>query len=138
MALNVKSKALPFLDAPPKVNTVARPGSGAFAVSLIYVNYAYTGWNAATYLIDEVEEPARNLPKILIVGTGLVMLSYVLLNYVFLSVAPIEAMQGKIEIGMIAAEYAFGEAGGRAMGITLSLLLISTSPRSLKRSKATA
>ena len=54
------------------------------------------------------------------------MLSYVLLNYVFLSVAPIEAMQGKIEIGMIAADYAFGEAGGRAMGITLSLLLIST------------
>ena len=105
---------------------IAYLGSGAFAVSLIYVNYAYTGWNAATYLIDEVDEPARNLPKILIVGTGLVMLSYVLLNYVFLSVAPIEAMQGKIEIGMIAADYAFGEAGGRAMGITLSLLLIST------------
>jgi len=105
---------------------IAYLGSGAFAVSLIYVNYAYTGWNAATYLIDEVDEPARNLPKILIVGTGLVMLSYVLLNYVFLSVAPIEAMQGKIEIGMIAAAYAFGDAGGRAMGITLSLLLIST------------
>ena len=105
---------------------IAYLGSGAFAVSLIYVNYAYTGWNAATYLIDEVDEPARNLPKILIAGTGLVMLSYVLLNYVFLSVAPIEAMQGKIEIGMIAADYAFGEAGGRAMGITLSLLLIST------------
>ena len=105
---------------------IAYLGSGAFAVSLIYVNYAYTGWNAATYLIDEVDEPARNLPKILIAGTGLVMLSYVLLNYVFLSVAPIEAMQGKIEIGMIAADYAFGEAGGRSMGITLSLLLIST------------
>ena len=82
---------------------IAYLGSGAFAVSLIYVNYAYTGWNAATYLIDEVDEPARNLPKILIVGTGLVMLSYVLLNYVFLSVAPIEAMQGKFEFGMIAA-----------------------------------
>ena len=49
---------------------IAYLGSGAFAVSLIYVNYAYTGWNAATYLIDEVDEPARNLPKILIAGTG--------------------------------------------------------------------
>jgi APA family basic amino acid/polyamine antiporter len=54
------------------------------------------------------------------------MVSYVLLNFVFMKVAPIEAMQGKIEIGMIAADYAFGEAGGQAMGITLSMLLIST------------
>ena len=86
-------------------------------MSLIYVNYAYTGWNAATYLIDEVDEPARNLPKILIAGTGLVMLSYVLLNYVFLSVAPIEAMQGKIEIGMIAADYALVKRVGEQWGL---------------------
>ena len=105
---------------------VAYLSSSAFAVSLIYVNYAYTGWNAATYLIDEVDHPERNLPKVLMVGTGFVMVSYVLLNFVFMKVAPIEAMQGKIEIGMIAADYAFGEAGGQAMGITLSMLLIST------------
>ena len=81
------------------------------------MNYAYTGWNAATYLIDEVDEPARNLPKILIAGTGLVMLSYRPTQLCLFERCPIEAMQGKIEIGMIAADYAFGEAGGRAMGI---------------------
>jgi len=62
--------------------------SGAFGVALIYVSYAYTGWNAATYITGELENPQRDLPRILLFGTGLVMLLYVLLNYVFLYAAP--------------------------------------------------
>ncbi len=100
--------------------------SGSFAVALIYVGYAYSGWNAATYLTGELENPGRSLPLVLAAGTGIVMVSYLLLNYVFLSVAPIEAMAGKIEIGYIAAYYAFGDVGAAIMGVTLALLLIST------------
>jgi len=70
--------------------------SGAFAVALIYVNYAYTGWNAATYLIDEIDSPERRLPMILIIGTLVVMGFYLLLNFVFLAVAPMDAMIGKV------------------------------------------
>lgn len=99
---------------------------GAFAVSLIYVNYAYTGWNAATYLTSEIEEPGRHLPRILVGGTVAVMLMYLLLNFTFLTVAPMDAMVGKIEIGYVAATFAFGDAGGRAMGLVLALLLVST------------
>ena len=91
-----------------------------------YVNYAYTGWNSATYLIDELEDPTRRLPRVLFVGTLSVMGFYLLLNFVFLSVAPIEALQGQLEIGVIAAQYAFGATGGQLMGLMLSLLLIST------------
>lgn len=100
--------------------------SGAFAVSLIYVNYAYTGWNAATYLSGEIENPQRNIPRILIIGTMLVMVVYVALNFIFLYVAPIDAMVGKVEIGYVAAQYVFGEIGAAIMGVMLSLLLIST------------
>ena len=100
--------------------------SSTFAVSLIYVSYAYTGWNAATYLSSELENPQRDLPKILFAGTAVVTLLYVALNYVFLKVAPIPAMVGQIEIGYVAADYAFGEAGGRFAGIVLALLLVST------------
>lgn len=100
--------------------------SGAFAVSLIYVNYAYSGWNAATYITGELERPQRSLPLVLIASTSLVCLAYLLLNYVFLAVAPMEAMVGKVEVGYIAASYAFGEAGGTIMGVLLALLLIST------------
>lgn len=99
---------------------------GAFAVSLIYVGYAYTGWNAATYLTSELENPKRTLPQVLIVGTGVVMISYLLLNYVFLAVAPMDAMAGELEIGYIAATHAFGDVGATIMGVSLSLLLVST------------
>ena len=99
---------------------------GAFAVSLIYVGYAYTGWNAATYLTSELENPRKSLPRVLIVGTAAVMACYLLLNYVFLATAPMDAMAGELEIGYISAQYAFGDIGGIIMGLSLSLLLIST------------
>ena len=99
---------------------------GAFAVSLIYVSYAYTGWNAATYLSGEIKDPQKNLPKILFTGTVLVMFLYLALNFMFLKVAPMEAMVGKLEIGYIAAQYAFGDVGARFIGAVLALLLIST------------
>lgn len=100
--------------------------SGAFAVSLIYVSYAYTGWNAATYLSGELDDPQRTLPRILMLGTAVVMLLYLALNYVFLRVTPMDAMVGQVEVGYIAADAAFGDVGGRFAGLVLSLLLIST------------
>ena len=101
-------------------------GSGAFAVSLIYVNYAYSGWNAATYISGELAAPQQSLPWVLGVSTTVVAALYCLLNVVFLSVAPMEAMVGKVEVGVIAAEFAFGKTIGAAMGLLLALLLIST------------
>ena len=110
----------------PNSNDISTIFSGSFAVSLIYVSYAYTGWNAATYLSSEIERPQKYLPLILISGTTTVTGLYILLNFVFLSVAPIEDMQGKIEIGFIAAQSAFGGSVANFTGLVLSLLLIST------------
>ncbi len=100
--------------------------SSAFAVSLIYVNYAYTGWNAATYLTSELADPARNLSRVLVAGTLVVTGLYLALNWTFLHVAPMDAMVGRIEIGYVAAIHAFGNRGGDAMGVVLAALLIST------------
>ncbi len=120
------------VSEPQSVSLLPGPGdaelllSSAFAVSLIYVNYAYTGWNAATYIINEVDEPQRNMPVILLAGTAVVMVLYLLLNYTFLHAAPQEQMAGKIEIGVIVAQSAFGETGAMVMGIMLATLLVST------------
>jgi APA family basic amino acid/polyamine antiporter len=73
-----------------------------------------------------LENPQRDLPWILILGTCTVMVLYVALNYVFLKVAPIEDMVGQVEIGFIAAEAVFGDIGGRFTGLVLALLLVST------------
>ncbi len=100
--------------------------SSAFAVSLIYVSYAYTGWNAATYLTSELEEPQRTLPWILGGGTALVLVLYVSLNHAFLRAAPAAELAGQVEVGYIAATYIFGPLGAKIMGVTLALLLVST------------
>jgi len=68
--------------------------SAAFGVSLIYVSYAYTGWNAATYITGELENPQRDLPRILLISTAIVTVLYVLLNFVFLYIAPIACPTG--------------------------------------------
>ncbi len=100
--------------------------SGAFAVSLIYVSYAYTGWNAATYLTGELSNPQRTLPWVLGLGTGIVLVLYVALNHAFLYAAPQADLVGKLEVGYVAAAAVFGERGGDLMGVILALLLIST------------
>ncbi len=100
--------------------------SAAFAVALIYVNYAYTGWNAGTYLSSELQEPQRVLPWVLTLGTAVVAVLYVLLNFTFLYVAPLSAMTGELEVGYVAAQHAFGKSGAAIMGVGLALLLVST------------
>jgi APA family basic amino acid/polyamine antiporter len=98
----------------------------AFAVSLIYVSYAYTGWNAAAYLTGEVADASRNLPRALVAGTLLVMVLYVLLNFVFLYVVPLPQLSGQLEVGFLAAQGMVGQAGAEAMSVLIALLLVST------------
>ena len=100
--------------------------SPAFAVALIYVSYAYSGWNAAAYLTGEVKQPQRSLPPILLVGTALVLLLYVGLNFVFLYSTPLSRLAGQVEVGFVAATQLFGAAGGRLMGGLIAALLVST------------
>ncbi len=100
--------------------------NGAFAVSLFWVSYAYAGWNAAAYMAGEIKEPQKNLPRSLILGTVVVALIYILLNYVFLLSCPLSELAGQIEIGHIAASHIFGEGVGKVMGIIISLLLVSS------------
>ncbi len=126
LVLSERSGTAQPLELIPTSADISLLTGSAFAVSLIYVSYAFTGWNAATYVSSELEKPQTQLPKVLLMGTVIVTFLYVLLNYVFLKVAPIEAMQGKVEIGFIAASYAFGDLGSKVMGVAMALLLIST------------
>ncbi len=112
-----------FLPSPADAQIIT---SGAFAVSLIYVSYAYAGWNAATYLSGEIENPQKNLPRILTLGALIVVVLYVSLNAVFLKAAPIEDMAGQVEIGFIAAKALFGKTGADLTGLIMASLLIST------------
>lgn len=100
--------------------------SSGFAISLIYVSYSFSGWNATVYIADEIEKPQKNVPLSLLSGTLLVTILYLFLNYIFLSSSSFSALEGKIEVGFIAARNIFGETGGNMMAGIITLLLIST------------
>jgi basic amino acid/polyamine antiporter, APA family len=108
--------------------------SGAFAVSLVYVSYAYSGWNASAYIAGEIKQPMKNLPRSLFVGTAIVTLLYVGLNFVFLYVAPINEMKviftdkgpTNIDTGYVAARYIFSTNGALIMAAFISLALVSS------------
>ena len=88
--------SLVVVEAPQPISFLPKNGdfqivtSGAFAVALIYVSFAYSGWNAATYLSSEIENPQRALPLVLISGTSIVTLLYLGLNFVFLYTTPMD------------------------------------------------
>jgi APA family basic amino acid/polyamine antiporter len=110
----------------PSASDVALLFGAPFAVSLVYVSYAYTGWNAAAYIVGEMRDPARSLPRALWAGTAVVMALYLVLNYVFLRAAPLDELSGQLDVGYIAAAHVFGAAGGRLMAGLISLGLLST------------
>jgi APA family basic amino acid/polyamine antiporter len=98
----------------------------AFAVSLIYVSYAYSGWNAASYVAGEIAEPQRNIPRALGLGTAIVTVLYVLLNWAFLRTVPIGRLSGVVEVGALSAAQIFGPAGERVMSAVIAIVMIGS------------
>lgn len=98
----------------------------AFAVSLVYVSFAYSGWNSAAYITHQVKEPVKNLPVILITGTLIVMTLYTLLNFVFLYAVPLPGLEGKVDVAFIAANNIFGQSGAKFVAVLISIGLIAS------------
>jgi APA family basic amino acid/polyamine antiporter len=96
-----------------------------FAVALVYVMYSYSGWNAAVYITSEIKRPEKNVPRSLLVGTGVVIVLYVLLNAIFLATTPAQELKGQLEVALIAGKHIFGANGGRVAGAVICLGLIS-------------
>ena len=104
----------------PHAGDTARMFSPGFATSLIYVMFAYAGWNASTYVTGEVRNPSRNVPLSMALGTVIVTVLYVALNATFLRAAPAAELSGKIEVGLIAGTHIFGITGGKWMAMLVA------------------
>ena len=121
-----------WVKDPAAISFWPRPSDGAlmtqpaFPISLIFVLYAYSGWNAACYIAGEVAEPARTLPRALIGGTAVVTLLYVALNASFLHSTPLSALSGQADVGFVAAQHIFGENGARLIAGLIAAGLVSS------------
>jgi len=100
--------------------------SPAFAISLVYVFYAYSGWNSSSYIAGEILRPEKNLPISLFLGAAFVSLCYCLINYIFLYTVPMSELSGQIDVGYLSAKSIFGGRGGAMMTVLICLALISS------------
>jgi len=100
--------------------------SPEFAVNLVWVSYAYAGWNSSIYVVGEIIQPNKNIFRSILIGTLIVTALYVLLNYVFLLISPIDSLMGKIEIGYISSINLFGLETAKIVSFFIGLLLLST------------
>ena len=115
----------PGADFRPKSGDVALILSPGFAISLMFVMYAYSGWNSAVYIAGEVRSPSQTIPRSLIFATLAVTALYVALNAVFLASTPAGELAGKVEVGEIASRHLFGETGGRIMACVIATGLVA-------------
>jgi len=104
----------------------------AFAIQLMYISFAYSGWNAAAYIAGEVEKPEKTLPRSLLLGTGIVMVLYLLLNTIYFYALPSSVLGGPAdrfapieEVGNAAAVQLFGTSAGNLITSLIALALVS-------------
>ncbi len=128
LALGVAAVLLPapataVVDwSPDKLDVLWSPGA---AIAMISVFYAFSGWNAAAYIVEEIREPRKNLPRALIIGTLVVSGLFLLLQYGFLRQAGTAALAGQIDVAQIAAEAMFGENIGHYVSALIGILLLT-------------
>jgi len=96
-----------------------------FATSLIFVSFAYSGWNACVYLGSEVKNAGRNVPVSIISATLFVIGIYLLLNVVYIYAIQPKEMYGIVEIGSLTAVHLFGDKIGSLFGLLIAFCLLS-------------
>lgn len=94
----------------------------ALGTSLVFVMFCYAGWNAAAYVASEMEDPQRELPRALLLGTGTVLVLYLALNAVYFYGASVDELAGEVEVGVVAASSLFG---GWGVGFVTTVLCAS-------------
>ena len=104
----------------------ASPLFAQFAISLIFVFYGYSGWNAAVYVAEEIRDPERTLPRALILGTIAVAVIYAALNVLYIYANSLEEMKGVVAVGAQAAGALFGGRGGALFSGAMAASLLAT------------
>lgn len=110
----------------PAVRTSVTPVFSQFFLSLFYIYVAYSGWNAATYVAEELKHPARTLPWSLTYGTALVAALFIALNVLFIYAVPLDEMKGVVAVGALAARHLFGPAVAGIFSAAMALSLLAT------------
>lgn len=117
------NQAIPLVPTAQDASWMLTP---AYAVAFVYVSYAYLGWNSSIYVLDEVRDPQKTLPRSVLSGVAIVTVLYLLLNVAFLKTASMQDLAGKIDVGHYSAQAMIGAAGAKVMSALIALALLAT------------
>jgi basic amino acid/polyamine antiporter, APA family len=106
--------------------TSTSPVASQFLISLVFVYFGYSGWNAAVYVAEEIRDPSRTLPIALVLGTTLVAMFYAALNCLYIYANPLESMKGVNAVGAQASTALFGGAAGGLFAAAMAASLLAT------------
>jgi len=103
----------------------AVPGFAAVIIAMQSVIYTYDGWNGMLYFSGEVRDPGRQIPRAMAGGVVLIIFIYLLLNFAYLHVLPIERMAGQTLVAATVAGEVFGARGETVVRVVMILSLLS-------------
>lgn len=95
-------------------------------LSLMWIMFAYSGWNASAYVGSEIKKPEKNLPFSLLLGTGAVIILYLGLNLFYLYSLPPHEMKGVISVGGLAAGRLLGPSWEKFVSLLIAFALFSS------------
>ncbi|MEO5589798.1 MAG: amino acid permease [Gemmatimonadaceae bacterium] len=102
------------------------PGSfnfSAFGLALVSVLWVYDGWADVSFIAGEVENPKKNLPRVLIIGTVSIIIIYLLANLAYMAVLPVEEIRTS---RLVAADVAERLVGAPGVAFVSVVVMIST------------
>jgi basic amino acid/polyamine antiporter, APA family len=99
---------------------------GAWGQAMMLVMFAYSGWNAAIYVTGEIREPARNVRRILMMGTAIIVLLYVAVNAVLLTQLPAQELEGVRPVIAALIKHFFGVQASSVFSGLVAFALLSS------------
>ena len=113
-----------FSEHAVRTSTVGLPTQ--FMISLLWVMVGYSGWNAATYVAEELRRPERTLPAAIAAGSLIVAVLYLGLNMIFIYATPMENLKGVIAVGTLSASNLFGPGVAGVFSALMAISIVST------------
>jgi amino acid transporter len=98
----------------------------AFASSLVWISLSFSGFNCAVYIAGEIRDPKRNVFRSMLIGTAIVTVVYLALNFIFLYAPAYESVVGQEQIATIASYAIGGQRFANLVRIIILIALISS------------
>jgi amino acid transporter len=110
----------------PAAAAVSGAPAASFGLAMVFVLFAYGGWNEAAYLAGEVRDAPRNMVRVLVLGVAAVSAVYLLVNLAYLATLGLGGIRGSQAVAADAMRAAAGEKGARLLAAVVCVSALTT------------